>query len=114
MMDDLNNRLELKAYKAAYLYYHMEDYLAAHYALKNVLKENADNRYREEILYYTAMSAYKYAYNSVPDKQRERYLVFVDDYFNLVSEFPESHYSKEVESLYQKVQKILKTDHENG
>lgn len=114
MMDDLNNRLELKAYKAAYLYYHMEDYLAAHYALKNVLKENADNRYREEILYYTAMSAYKYAYNSVPDKQRERYLVFVDDYFNLVSEFPESHYSKEVESLYQKVQKILKTDNENG
>jgi len=114
MMDDLNNRLELKAYKGAYLYYHMEDYQAAHYALKNVLKENADNRYREEILYYTAMSAYKYALNSVPDKQRERYLVFVDDYFNLVSEFPESRYAKEMESLYQKVQKILKTDNENG
>ena len=114
MMDDLNNRLELKAYKGAYLYYHMEDYQAAHYALKNVLKENADNRYREEILYYTAMSAYKYAYNSIPDKQRERYLVFVDDYFNLVSEYPESRYAKELESLYQKVQKKLKNDNENG
>ena len=114
MMDDLNNRLELKAYKGAYLYYHMEDYLAAHYALKNVLKENADNRYREEILYYTAMSAYKYALNSVPDKQRERYLVFVDDYFNLVSEYPESKYAKELDGLYKKVQKILKKDNENG
>ena len=110
MMDDLNNRLELKAYKAAYLYYHMEDYLAAHYALKNVLKDNADNRYREEILYYTAMSAYKYALYSIESKQRERYLVFVDDYFNIVSEYPESKYVKELEGLYNKVQKQLKKE----
>ena len=114
MMDNLNERLEMKAYKGAYLYYHMEDYLAAHYALKNVLKENADNRYREEILYYTAMSAYKYAVNSIPSKQRERYLVFVDDYFNLVSEYPESKYLKELEGLYNKAQKQLKTYNENG
>ena len=114
MKDDLNDRLEMKAYKSAWLYYHMEDYLAAHYALKNVLKENADNRYREEILYYTAMAAYKYAFNSVPSKQRERYLVFVDDYFNIVSEYPESKHIKELEGLYSKVQKQLKKDNEDG
>ena len=114
MMDELNGRLELKAYKSAYLYYHMEDYKAAHYALKNVLKENADNRYREEILYYTAMAAYKYALNSIQDKQRERYLVFVDDYFNLISEYPDSKYAKELESYYNKVQKILKKDNQDG
>ena len=114
MKDDLNDRLEMKAYKSAWLYYHMEDYLAAHYALKNVLKDNADNRYREEILYYTAMAAYKYAFNSVPSKQRERYLVFVDDYFNIVSEYPESKHIKELEGLYSKVQKQLKKDNEDG
>ena len=114
MIDELNDRLELKAYKGAYLYYHMEDYLAAHYALKNVLKENADNRYREEILYYTAMSAYKYAAQSIESKQRERYLTFVDDYFNIVSEYPESKYLKELEGLYNKVQKILKKDNQDG
>jgi outer membrane protein assembly factor BamD len=78
--------------------------------LKNVLKENADNRYREEVLYYTALSAYKYASMSVPEKQRERYLTFVDDYFNVVSEYPESQYRKELDGLYAKVQKILKKD----
>ena len=114
MMDNLNERLEMKAYKAAYLYYHMEDYLAAHYAFKNVLKENADNRYREDILYYTALSAYKYAANSIPSKQRERYLTFVDDYFNLVSEYPESKYLKELEGLYEKAQKQLKTYNEDN
>ena len=110
MIDDLNGRLELKAYKSAYLYYHMEDYMAAHYALKNVLKENADNRYRDEILYYTAMSSYHYAFNSIPSKQKERYLVFVDDYLNVVSEFPDSEFSKKLEPYYTKVQKILKKD----
>ena len=114
MIDDLNDRLELKAYKSAYLYYHMEDYLAAHYAFKNVLKENAENRYREEILYYTAMSAYKYALNSVASKQRERYLVFVDDYFNIISEYPETKHIKELEGLYNKVQKYLKKNNEDG
>ncbi|MDD2594447.1 MAG: outer membrane protein assembly factor BamD [Bacteroidales bacterium] len=108
MVDNLNERLEMKAYKSAYLYYHMEDYLAAHYALKNVLKDNANNRYREEILYYTALSAYKYALLSVQTKQRERYLTFIDDYYNIVSEYPESQYKQELDGLYEKVQKILK------
>lgn len=110
LQDELNDRLELKAYKSAYLYYHMEDYLAAHYALKNVLKDNADNRYREDILYYTAMAAYKYAVNSVSSKQRERYLTFVDDYLNMVSEYPDSKYLKSLDPLYQKTQKILKKE----
>lgn len=107
MLDDLKDRLELKAYKGAWLYYHMEDYLAAHYALKNVLKENADNRYREDILYFTAMSSYKYALNSIPSKQRERYMTFVDDYFNLISEFPENAHRKELDGLYAKAQKYI-------
>lgn len=107
MLDDLKDRLELKAYKGAWLYYHMEDYLAAHYALKNVLKENADNRYREDILYFTAMSSYKYALNSVPAKQRERYMTFVDDYFNIISEFPENEHRKELDGLYAKAQKFI-------
>jgi outer membrane protein assembly factor BamD len=107
MLDDLKGRLELKAYKGAWLYYHMEDYLAAHYALKNVLKENADNRYREDILYFTAMSSYKYALNSVPSKQRERYMTFVDDYFNVISEFPENVHRKELDGLYAKAQKFI-------
>ena len=107
MLDDLKDRLELKAYKGAWLYYHMEDYLAAHYALKNVLKDNADNRYREEILYFTAMSSYKYALNSVPSKQRERYMTFVDDYFNIVSEYPENEHRKELDALYAKAQKFI-------
>lgn len=107
MLLDLNERLDKKAYEAAKLYYKMEDYIAAKVAFRNVLKDDAENMYREDILYYIAMSSYKYALNSVPAKQKERYLAFVDDYLNFVGEIPESHYRKELDSIYRKTQRAL-------
>ena len=49
------------------------------------------------------MSSYKYAAMSVPEKQRERYLLFVDDYLNFIGEYEESKYRKELDALYNKV-----------
>lgn len=107
MLDELGERLDRKAYEAAKLYYKMEDYLASHVAFRNVLKDDAENIYREDILYYIAMSSYKYAYLSVPAKQKERYLTFVDDYYNFIGELPDSHYRKELDVVYAKAQKAL-------
>lgn len=103
MLDDLSERLDKKAFENARLYYKMEDYKAARVAFKNVLKDDADNRYREEILYYAAMSSYKYAFLSIPEKQKERYLVFIDDYYNFIGEYPESTHRRELDNLYKKV-----------
>ena len=103
MLEDLDGRLDRKAYENARIYYTMEDYKAARVALKNVLKDDADNIYREEILYYTAMSSYKYAALSVPAKQRERFLVFEDDYYNFIGEYPESGHRRELDNLHGKV-----------
>jgi outer membrane protein assembly factor BamD len=103
----LGERLYKKAYEAAKLYYKMEDYLASRVAFRNVLKDDAENMYREDILYYIAMSSYKYAFLSVPAKQKERYMEFVDDYYNFVGELPDSHYRKELDSVYAKAQKAL-------
>lgn len=102
MLDDLGERLDRKAYENAKLYYKMEDYLAAMTALRNVLKDDADNIYREDILYYTAMASYKYALNSVEARQKDRYLSFVDDYYNFIGEFPESSYRKELDTMYKR------------
>ena len=107
MLTELNGRLDRKAYENARLYYKMEDYQAASVALKNVLKDDAENIYREDILYYIAMSSYKYAFMSVQSKQKERYLVFVDDYLNFVGEYPESEYRRELDGLYKRVQRLL-------
>ncbi|MCQ2141417.1 MAG: outer membrane protein assembly factor BamD [Bacteroidales bacterium] len=107
MVEDLNERLDRKAYESAVLYFKMEDYKAARVALKNVLKDDSDNLYREDILYYTAVASYRYAEMSVPAKQKERFLTFVDDYLNFIGEYPESSHRREVDGLYKKVQKKL-------
>ena len=118
MLADLQDRLDRKDFEAGRQYYIMEDYPAARIKLHNVLKTNADNLYREDVLYYTAMSSYHYARLSVVQKQKERYLTFVDDYLNFVGEYPESHYRSEMDVLYHRVQKILgrsgETDVENN
>ena len=107
MKKDLYDRLDRKEFENARLYYKMEDYLAARVALRNVLKDNADNAYREDILYYTAMASYHYARMSVPAKQKERYLVFVDDYLNFVGEYPDSKYRRELDAMYRRSQSAL-------
>jgi outer membrane protein assembly factor BamD len=107
MLQELNDRLDKKAYEAAKLYYKMENYKSSRIAFGNVLKDDADNIYREDILYYIAMSSYKYAHMSVPAKQKERYLTFVDDYYNFIGEIPQSHYRKELDNVYRKAQKAL-------
>jgi len=107
MLKELNDRLDKKAYENARLYYRMEDYKAARLAFRNILKDDAENIYREDILYYIAMSSYKYAFLSVEDKQKERYMTFVDDYYNFIGEIPESPYRKELDVMYRRAQKAL-------
>ena len=107
MLAELNERLDKKAFENARLYYKMEDYKAAWVSFKNILKDDYDNVYREDILYYLAKSSYKYALNSTESKQRERYLTFVDDYYNFIGEAPESPYRKELDVLFRRAQKAL-------
>ena len=107
MKADLNERLDHKAYESARLYYKMEDYKASRVAFRNVLKDNAENLYREDILYYTAMSSYHYARLSVESKQKERYLIFLDDYLNFIGEYPDSHYRSELDIINKRVQRAI-------
>ncbi|MBQ9660153.1 MAG: outer membrane protein assembly factor BamD [Bacteroidales bacterium] len=102
-LEELGERLDRKAFENARLYYKMEDYRASRVAFKNILKDDADNVFREEILYYSAMSSYKYAALSVASKRKERFLVFQDDYLNFIGEYPESEHRKELDRLYDKV-----------
>ena len=107
ILAELGERMDRKAYEGAKLYYKMEDYMAARVALKNVLKDDADNKFREAILYYTAKSSYNYAQLSVPEKQKERYLAFIDDYLNFVGEYDTSVYKREMDILYKRAQRAL-------
>lgn len=110
MRADLEERIDRKDYEAAKLYYNIEDFKAAHYTLKLLLKEDPNNIYREDIMYYTVMSAYEYAFNSVRVKQKERYMIFIDEYFTFLSEYPESEYRRHLDPLAKRIQNYLEKE----
>lgn len=104
----LQEKLVEKSYISAKLYYDMKEYKAAVVALTNSLKEYANTKYREEMMFLKLNSLYLLAENSFPAKQRERYQDTLDDYYSFMEEFPKSTYSKDVNNIFEKTNKYLK------
>jgi len=76
LIQKLRDKLELKAFANARLYYDMgltDDYRAAVIALQNVLKEYPDTKYAEEIEFLTLKAQYIYASKSFFLKQESRF-----------------------------------------
>jgi len=105
---EMQDRLVEKNYRSAKLYYDMKEYKAAVVAINNSLKVYATSKYREEMMFLKLNSLYQYAVLSMRDKQRTRYQDTLDDYYSFVEEYPESRYSKDAKSIYQKTDKFLK------
>jgi outer membrane protein assembly factor BamD len=108
MINDLQDKLVEKSYLSAKLYYDMKQYKAAVVALSNSLKEYANTKYREKMMYLKLNSLFLYAEFSLPGKQKERYQATLDDYYSFMEEFPKSTYSKDVNGIYTKTNKFLK------
>lgn len=99
MLDDLAARLQEKSYLNAYTYYKIGRYKSAIVAFKNAMKRYPDSPRSEEMMYYTTISAYRLAANSIETKQLDRYLAMLDYYYSFLSEYPESSRLKELERM---------------
>lgn len=110
LIKELQEKLVEKSYMSARLYYDMKNYKSAITALNNSLKEYADTKYREEMMFLKLNSLYLYAENSMADKQKERYQATLDDYYSFMEEFPQSKFSRDIRRIYQSTGKYLKID----
>jgi outer membrane protein assembly factor BamD len=99
MLTDLSERLMEKSYMNAYTYYKIGRYKSAIVAFKNAMKQHPNSPYTEEMMYYTTVSAYRLAENSVESKQLDRYLAMLDSYYSFLAEYPESKQIKELERM---------------
>ena len=50
-------------------------------------------------MYYTVMSSFLLAENSIETKQLDRYMSALDSYYTFVMEFPESKYKEEMDRV---------------
>ncbi|MEF8811272.1 MAG: outer membrane protein assembly factor BamD [Bacteroidales bacterium] len=106
-INELRDKLAIKAYNAAKLYYDMGDYKAAVVALENCLKRYPNTTHREDIRYLILRSRFLLASNSVQSKEKERFQETLDTYYTFTSEYPNSEHSKEVEKIYDTTQRNL-------
>ena len=99
LIEELTLRLKKKAYLNAYTYYKIGRYKSAIVAFKNAMKRYPDSHRTEEMMYYSTVSAYKLAANSVESKQLDRYLAMLDHYYSFIGEYPESKHIKELDRM---------------
>ncbi len=108
LIDKLRDKLEVKSYKAARLYFDMEEYKAAIIALKNALKEFPDSQFREELMYLVFEASFQYAKKSIDEKLVERYENALKEYSVYIETFPNGEHRKDADKLSENIQKQLK------
>ena len=109
---ELQDKLVEKEYLSAKLYYDLGAYIGngsnGNYQACIVTAENALRDYpymsrREDFSFLILKAKFDYAKNSVASRQEERYNNAIDEYYGFQSEFPESKYAKEAESLFRHI-----------
>jgi outer membrane protein assembly factor BamD len=109
---ELRDKLELKAYEKAKLYYqtsesNIANFRSAVIAINNFQKDFPDSKYTEELAFLRVDSQYKLARLSFKEKQKERYQDVGKYYLTLVDKFPSSKYLRQAEKHYEGSQKEL-------
>lgn len=113
LIDELTNKLALKAYSNAKLYFNLGDYLGNNYescviTAQNALKKFPTTVYREELAMLVLQSKYEQASHSVFEKKVERYRTAIDEYYNFINEFPEGKFRKQADKILAESKKVVK------
>lgn len=112
MIFALQDKLVMKEYLSAKMYYNLGNYLGNNYlscviTVQNALKDYPYTNLREDLSILILRAKYEMAINSVDDKKPERYRETVDEYYAFKNEFPESKYLKDAERIFQESRKVL-------
>ena len=112
-MSELYDKLALKELYSAKLYYNLGSYLGNNYlsceiVAKNALKNYPSNKYQEDFSWLILEAKYQQMINSFEDKKLERARDAQDEYYNFVTEFPDSKHRKDAERMMNQIKKIIK------
>lgn len=112
MIFSLQDKLVMKEYLAAKLYYNLGNYLGNNYescviTAQNALKDYPYTNLREDLSILILRARYEMAVYSVEEKKADRYRETVDEYYAFKNEFPESKYLKDADRIFKESKKML-------
>ena len=100
VIDELQVKLERKAYEQCKLYYRISRYKAAIVVFKNFKNDYPDSKFNEEIAFLNLETHYNLAKKSTFRRQEERYNKTAEVYLKFIETYPESTFLKQAEKIY--------------
>lgn len=112
MIFELQDKLVMKEFLAAKLYYNLGNYMGNNYlscviTAQNALKDYPYTDMREDLSILVLRAKYEMAVHSVDDKQEERYRETIDEYYAFKNEFPDSKYLREADKIFNESSKVI-------
>ncbi|MDX5420233.1 MAG: outer membrane protein assembly factor BamD [Hymenobacteraceae bacterium] len=114
MFEALSAKLDQKAFENARLYYKLHNYKSAVVAFTNFLRENPSSPYSEQASYLRVDAQYRFALESVPNKQQERFMEAIDFYQGFIDQYPDSRFLRSAEQVYSNTQSELEKIKKNN
>jgi len=108
IMDNCREKLELKDYKSAELYYNLGYYKAAAISFANVSENFPDSKHADEYKLQVIRAYYKYAELSTDDKQLERFEKVLSECADFTERFTDSKLITEVNKFKSQSNNYLK------
>ena len=107
LIQELNAKLEYKAFEIAKQYNTIRDYTSAIKVLNSFIADYPGTLYKEDALYYLFDSSYQLAINSIPEKRLERLNNAVKVYDELINDYPDTKFFDESKKKISDIEKEI-------
>jgi outer membrane protein assembly factor BamD len=102
IIDEMQVKLETKAYNTAKLYHKLRRYKSALVAFENFRNDYPDSDFNEEISFLNIETSFDLAEASIRSRQEERYRNTIEFYQKFIDKYPNSEFLKDAEKIYTK------------
>ena len=107
LMEQLQNKIEKKAFEVSKQYYTIRDYSSAIKSLDNFVADNPGTIFREEALYYRWLSQYEIAVNSIESRINERVTELERSLENFLRYYPDTIFIDDLSEKINNAKQLL-------
>ena len=107
LMEQLQNKIEKKAFEVSKQYYTIRDYSSAIKSLDNFIADNPGTIFREEALYYRWLSQYEIAVNSIESRIDERVTELERSLENFLRYYPDTIFIDDLSEKINNAKQLL-------
>ena len=107
LMEQLQNKIEKKAFEVSKQYYTIRDYSSAIKSLDNFVADNPGTIFREEALYYRWLSQYEIAVNSIESRINERITELERSLENFLRYYPDTIFIDDLSEKINNAKQLL-------